>query len=180
MLDQLLPEYVFDEENRKLLVERLDRAAARLGPPKGKSGLLSPACMTVHALNLLAPKNWQKKTVQTKEGPVEAWEYVSPASESEHFQSLQDEKFRERQARETMQIQIRAALNDPARSSPTFAASAVQWAQSTAAKPDKGDEDRDGMRRDTIVVAALIGVRDGGAALIEKHGPWMRETFLGR
>jgi hypothetical protein len=179
MLDQLLPEYVFDEENRKLLVERMQRAAARLGPPKRKSGLLSPAFMTVHALNLLDPKNWQKKTVQTKEGPVEAWEYVSPASESEHFQSLQDEKFRERQARETMQIQIRAALNDPALSSPTFAASAVEWAQSTAAKPDDGDEDRDGMRRDTIVIAALIGVRDGGDALIEKHGAWMRETFLG-
>ena len=179
MLDQLLPEYVFDEENRKLLVERLQRAAARLGPPKRKSGLLSPAFMTVHALNLLDPKNWQKKTAQTKEGPVEAWEYVSPASESEHFQSLQDEKFRERQARETMQIQIRAALNDPALSSPTFAASAVEWAQSKAAKPDDGDEDRDGMRRDTIVIAALIGVRDGGDALIEKHGAWMRETFLG-
>ena len=39
MLDQLLREYVFDEENRKLLVERLQRAAARLGPPKRKSGL---------------------------------------------------------------------------------------------------------------------------------------------
>ena len=101
--------------------------------------------MTVHALNLLDPQNWQKKTVQTKEGPVEGWEYVSPASESEHFQSLQDEKFRERQARETTQIQIRAALNDPSRSSPVFAAFAVEWAQSTAAKPDGKNEDRDGM-----------------------------------
>jgi hypothetical protein len=179
MLDRLLQEYVFDEKNRKLIVERLQRAAARLGPPKGKSGLLDLAFMTVHALNLLDPKNWQKKTMQTNDGPGEGWEYVSPASESEHFQSLQDEKFRERQSRENMQIQIRAALNDPSLSSPAFAASAVEWAQLAAAKLHGKDGDSDGMRRDTIVIAALVGVRDGGATLIEKHGAWMRETFLG-
>jgi hypothetical protein len=179
MLDQLLQEYVFDEENRKLLIERLERAAARLGPVKGKSGLLSPAFMTLHALNLLDPKNWQKKSVQTKDGPVEVWEYVSPAAESEHLQSLQDDKFRERRARETMQMQIRAALNDPSLSSPAFAATAVEGAQKAAVESDGGDEDRDGMRRDTIVIAALVGVRDGGAALIEKHEAWLRESFLG-
>jgi hypothetical protein len=178
MLDRLLQEYVFDEENRKLVVERLQQAAARLGPPKGKSGLLDPAFMTVHALNLLDPENWQKRSLQTKDGRAEGWEYVSPGSESERFQSLQDEKFRERQARETMQIQIRGALNDLSLSPPGFAASAVEWAQSTQAKPQGKDEDRDGMRRDTIVIAALVGLRDGGAALVEKHGDWMRETFL--
>jgi hypothetical protein len=179
MLDQLLQEYLYDEENRKLLIERLQRAAARLGPAKGKSGLLSPAFMTVHALNLLDPNNWQKKSVQTKDGPAEVWEYASPAAESEHLQSLQDDKFRERRARETMQMQIRAALNDPSLSSPSFAATAVEWAQKAAVEPVGGDDDRDGMRRDTIVIAALVGVRDGGAALIEKHEAWMRESFLG-
>jgi hypothetical protein len=35
------------------------------------------------------------------------------------------------------------------------------------------------MRKDTTVIAPLIGVRDGGSALIEEHEVWMRESFLG-
>jgi hypothetical protein len=70
MLDRLLREYLFDEENRKLIVERLQQAAARLGPPKGKSGLLDPAFMTVHALNRRTGRRepWKQKMVPSRVG----------------------------------------------------------------------------------------------------------------
>jgi len=128
MLDQLLGEYAFDDENRTPVVERLQRAVARLGLPKDKLGLLSPALMAVHALNRLDPKNYQEKTVQTKDGPVEVWEYVSPASEADHLQSLDDERSRERRTSQSLEIQIRAAFNTQSLSSPALAAAAVEWA----------------------------------------------------
>lgn len=177
MLDQMLSEYVFDKENRELLVERLQRAATRLGPPKDKLGLLSPAFMTVHALNLLDPKNWHQKTLQTKDGPVEGWQYVSPASEVDHIQSIDDEGSRDRRASQSLQIQINAALNDPSLSSPALPAAAVEWAQKHARTAEE-EEDRDWMQKNSIVVAALIGVRDGGSALIQQHEIWMRQTFI--
>jgi hypothetical protein len=34
------------------------------------------------------------------------------------------------------------------------------------------------MRKDTAVVAALVGIRDGDAVFIEQHESWMRQTFI--
>ena len=85
-----------------------------------------------------------------------------------------------------MELSIRAALTNTQRSSTAFAAAAVEWArdQTTAPRntnpPDEpGNEHDDGsaMRNETLVTAALIAVRDGGADLISKHEDWIRKTL---
>jgi hypothetical protein len=180
MLDQLLPYYALDEshEDRDTLTGLLRHAASRLGPPKEQSNLGDPEFMAVHALNLIDPKNWHKKTVETEDGPRDGWEYVPPATESQHLQSLQDDAWRERQADAAMEARIRVALNDAGRSSPAFAAAAVDWAQSAApVLDDSDDDDKRWMRQETVVTAATVAARDGGRELIATHGTWMRETF---
>ena len=187
MLDQLLGLYALDEsvENRDELAELLRRAAARLGPPKDQSDLGDPEFMAVHALNLIDPKNWRKKIVQTEDGATEGWEYVPPETESRHLQPLQ-EAARERQTDNAMEAGIRIALNNPERSSAAFAAAAIEWARkqpTTVNKGDAGDDDeerdhRRSMRNETLVSAAMIAARDGGAELIAKHEDWIRETFV--
>jgi len=176
-LDQLLDSYARDEfsEQRKTLAELLLRAASRLGPPKAQSDLGDAEFMVVHALNRIDPKNWRKAGVQTEDGQTEVWEYVSPAAESEHLKPLQD-ALRERHANANMQAAIRVALNNPARSSQTFAAAAVNWAQGAVDKPSE-NETKQWMRDEAIVTAAMIAARDGGAYLIDTHGTWIRETF---
>jgi GNAT superfamily N-acetyltransferase len=186
MLGQLLGRYALDEsvENRDELAELLRRAAARLGTPKDKSDLGDPEFMAVHALNVIDPKNWHKKTVQTQDGPTEGWEYAPPEGESRHLQPMQ-EAARERQTDNAMEQDIRIALNNRERSSAAFAAAAIEWArkQSTAANNNdlfEDGEERDhhrSMRNETLVTAAVIAVRDGGAELISKHEDWIRGTF---
>jgi hypothetical protein len=186
-LDQLLGLYALDEsvENRDELAELLRRAAARLGPPKDGSDLGDPEFMAVHALNVIDPKNWRKKTVQTQDGLTEGREYVPPEAESRHLQPLQ-EAARERQTDNAMEQGIRIALNNRERSSAAFAAAAIEWARKQATAANKDDASDDGeerdhqrsMRNETLVTAAMIAVRDGGAELISKHEDWIRETFV--
>ena len=65
-------------------------------------------------------------------------------------------------------------------------AAAIEWARkqpATVNKSDTGDdyEERDhqrSMRNETLVTAAMIAARDGGAELIAKHEDWIRETFV--
>jgi hypothetical protein len=141
--------------------------------------------MAVHALNVIDPKNWRKKTVQTQDGLTEGREYVPPEAESRHLQPLQ-EAARERQTDNAMEQGIRIALNNRERSSAAFAAAAIEWARKQATAANKDDASDDGeerdhqrsMRNETLVTAAMIAVRDGGAELISKHEDWIRETFV--
>ena len=186
MLDQLLGHYALDDsvKNRDELAELLRRAAARLGMPKNQSDLGDPEFMAVHALNLIDPKNWRQKTVQTEEGPIEGWEYLPPETESRHLQPLQEAA--KRQADNAMETNIRIALNNPERSSAAFAVAAIEWARKQVIAVNKGDEADDGeerdpprsMRNETLVTAAMIASRDGGAELISKHEDWIRDTFV--
>ncbi len=184
MLDQLLGLYALDGsvENRDELTELLRRAAARLGPPKDESDLGDPEFMAVHALNLIDPTNWRKKTVQAEDGPTEGWEYIPPEAENRHLQPMQ-EAARERQADNAMEAGIRIALNNRERSSAAFAASAIEWARKQPpANQGDDDEERDhrrSMRNETLVSAAMIAARDGGPELIAKHEDWIRETCVG-
>jgi hypothetical protein len=180
-LDQILAPYALEEpaENRNLLAELLQRAASRLGPPNVQSNLGDPEFMIVHALNVIDPNNWQKKTSQTDKGSAEDedWEYVPPATESEHLQPLQDAA-RHRQTNAAMQARIALALNNPAQSSQAFAVAALTWAKSVASSPNDGDPDQNWMREEAIVTAAMIAARDGGPEVIAKHDAWIRGTFM--
>jgi hypothetical protein len=185
MLYQLLGRYALDESvgNRDQLAELLRRAAARLGPPKDQSNLRDPEFMVVHALNVIDPQNWRKKTVQTQEGPAEGWEYDPPGTESRHLQPLQ-EAAQPRQADYAIETGIRIALNNRDRSSAAFVAAAIEWARTQTTSANKSDASNDGeerdrsMRNETLVDAAMIAVRDGGAELISRHEDWIRETFV--
>jgi hypothetical protein len=176
-LDRLLDFYAREEfsEQRETLAELLRRAASRLGPPNQHSDLGDAEFMVVHALNRIDPKNWRKAGVQTKDGPAEHWEYVSPTAETEHLKPLQDGS-RERLANANMQAAVRIALNNSARSSQTFAAAAVEWAQGVADKRSDNETEQ-WMRDEAIVTAAMIAARDGGPDLIAEHGAWIRDTF---
>ena len=178
-LDQLLAPYALDKaiENQDLLTELLRLAASRLGPPKEQSDLGDPEFMVVHALNLIDRKNWKKKSLQTKEGFTDGWEYVSPETETQHLQPLQDAS-RDQQVNTAMQARITLALNNPAQSSPAFEVAALIWAKSVATAPNDGDTDQDWIREEAIVAAAMIAARDGGAEVIAKHDTWIRATFM--
>ena len=176
-LDRLLDFYALsqDKAERAVLEDLLQRASVRLGPPQTKSNLGDPEFMVIHALNRCNPDNWRMATVQTAQGSKEVWEYIPPAAETQHLKPQQDER-RERNDNANMEASIRIALNDPSRSSPDFAAAALKWAEDPANKP-AGDETQQWMREESIVTAALIATRDGGAKLIAAHGDWIRETF---
>ena len=176
-LGQLLDFYAREEftEQRKPFVDLLARAAARLGLPTAQMDLGDAAFMAVHALNRIDPENWRKVTVETANGSAEDWEYVSPQAENGHLKPLQDES-REHQLNGRMRMAIVNALNNPARSSPAFVAAAVKWAQEVADKPC-ADESEQRLREEAIVIAAVIGIRDGDEDLVAAHGKWIRETF---
>ena len=176
-LDQLLDFYAMEEysADRTVLIDLLQGAATRLGPPQKQSNLGDPEFMVLHALNRIDPNHWRKVIVQTADGPEEGWEYIPPAAERDHLKPLQDE-MQERNANARMERFIRIALNDAGRSSKVFAGSAVKWAQEVANKP-AGDETEQWIREEAIVSAAMIVTRDGGTDLIATHGGWIRETF---
>ena len=100
------------------------------------------------------PANWRKTTVQGDDGPIERWEYVSPAAENGHLKPLQDAS-RERHANANMQQAVRIALNNPARLSQAFAAAAVKWAQEVKDKPTENETEQ-WMREEAIVTCGTL------------------------
>ena len=176
-LNQLLDLYAREEygPDRPAVHVLLERAKNRLGPPQQQSDLGDPEFMILHALNRIDPANWRKATVHTSDGTEEVWEYVSPAAESDHLKPLQDAT-QERHSNSRMEASIRIAMNNPERSSPTFAAAAVKWAQTVVDKP-ASNETEQWMHAEAAVTAALIAARDGGAELIAEHEGWIREAF---
>jgi hypothetical protein len=182
MLDQLLGSYAIDgtAENRDALAELLRRAALRLGPPQELANLTDPAFMAVCALNQIDPKNWSTKTVEMQDGPTEVREYVPPEAESRHLRKL-EEATRERRTDAAMEHGIRVAFNNPAKSSAIFAAQAVKWARKESTTSADGAEEEQGfehrLRDETLVIAAVVAARDGGAELISQHEDWIRATL---
>ncbi len=178
-LEELLGHYaVFGPvELRERLSALLHRAAARLGPPDDQSDLGDPAFMVAHALNLIDPDNWPEMSVTLADGTEgTARQYVSPDAERRHLAALQD-AVRDKHADTNMQFALGAALENPSRSSPKFAAAAVEWAQSATATPKNEDVDEDWMREQAVVTAAMIAMRDGDAELHARHAEWARSVF---
>ncbi len=182
-LDQLLDKYALFEpvELRARLTELLHQAAERLGRPDVHADFRDAAFMTAHALNRIDPNNWREVSVPLTDGTTgQGYEYVSPEVEKQHLSSLQSasqngfDDF-------NMQMAVMQALDDPSRSSPQFAAAAVEWAQRVATIPKSQDhdeeEDEAWMREHAIVSAATIAMRDGDAELRERHRAWAHGVF---
>lgn len=178
-LEEFLGEYaVFGPTGlRERLSALLRQAAARLGSPDEQSDLGDPAFMVVHALNLIDPNNWPETSVTLADGTQgTALQYVAPDAERRHLAALQD-AVRNKHADTNMQFALGTALENPSRSSPKFAAAAVEWAQSATATPKSEDADEDRMREQAVVAAAMIAMRDGDAELRVKHTAWARSVF---
>jgi len=179
MLDELLGQYALSGsvETREALNALLRRASARLGPPEDDSDLGDPNFMAVHAINLIDPNNWHQVSVTLTDGRQGmAYEYISPEAEGRHFATLQ-EKAKDSHADRNIQAAISLALDDPHRSSPKFAAEAVEWAQNEAITPKSDGADEDWMREQSIVIAAMILMRDGDADLRARNEKWARDVF---
>ena len=180
MLDQLLCNYAVSgpAELRARLTTLLHQAAARLAPPDQQSNLRDPAFMVVHALNLIDPNNWREVAVALPDGTQGIqYEYVSPEAESRHLVALQ-KAAQNRFADSEMQFALGEALEDPSRSSPRFAAAAVEWAQRATAMPRNEGTDEDWMREQAVVTAAMIAMREGDTELRARHEAWARGVFV--
>jgi len=162
-------------ERREQVVALLKQAAERLGPHEPKSTMADPRFMVVHALNLLNPANWQDATVTLRDGSTQTVrQYVSPEAERKHLAALQAD-LEPTNSDTNMRLALNTALDEPSRSSPEFAAAAVEWAQSAAAL--QGTEDETRMRNQAIVAAAMIAMRDGNADLHAAKAEWARAVF---
>lgn len=161
-------------ETRNRIVELLGRAAERLGSPEPKSTLADPRLMTRHAINLLDPANWQEVSVTLRDGSKgTALQYVSPEKERKHLAALQAES-QEKNSDLNMQLAIGSALEDASKSSTSFAAAAVKWAQSATGSKEGDDAS---MREQAIVSAAMISMRDGDAEVRAAHAQWVCGIF---
>ena len=181
-LDQVLGQYaVFGPtELRETLTALLRRAAARLGPSDQASDLGDPSFMAGHALNLVDPTNWPEVVVTCSDGTQKTGrQYQSPPTESRHFAALQASAHH-RVAEASMQASLAFALEDSSRSSPEFAARAVEWAKSADASPASEDDgaDENGMRREALLTAAMIAMRDSDTELRTRHEAWARGVFV--
>jgi hypothetical protein len=155
----------------------LQQSAERLGPPKETDDLGDPAFMAVHALNRIDPKNYPETVVNGSDGaPLTVYKYESPTAEHLHLEALR-EAAQEGQTNISMQGALSVALENRERSSPEFAATAVEWAIKERSSNKELDKDASWMREQAMLAAAVILVRDADAKLREKHMPWAREEF---
>ena len=156
---------------------QLLKAIERLGPFGEDAGKLHPEFMAVHALNLLDQENWQKTSIIGPDGEANgARAYVAPPEEEEHLERLRASVSPSLADRD-MQFAVRAAVLDPNRSSPEFAAEAVGWA-SRPAPPTVDDAwDEADYRNLAIIAAAVVAMRDGDEEFRARHRVWARGVF---
>ena len=181
MFEQLIGQYAISGpvELRETLTALLCNAAERLGPAVEQSDFGDPAFMATHALNLVDPNNWREVSATQPDGTQRAaLQYVPPETEIQHLAPLQN-ALQNTQTDANMEAAISLALEDPSRSSPTFATAAVEWAQHTTPPSIREDEvpDEDWMRQQAVVGAAMIAMRDGDADLRVQHEGWARGIF---
>jgi len=183
-LDGLIGRYALfvSPGKRGKLVELLHDAAVRLGPPGAAEDLGNPEFMVVHALNLAEPANWPKVEVTLKDGSTTTGHrYIPPIAELQHLRSLQDAAV----GRETdfaMLSAISLAIGNPSQLSPEARSTAIAWARNATRHPDTELHDsEDGislrMKKEAILTAAMIVMRDGDVALRAEYEEWARHQL---
>ncbi len=175
-LYSLLPYYVFAPNPwRTRLVNLLREACTRLGAPGSQSDRSDPRFMGIHALNIIDPANWRQQSIEEDDGTSTiARRYTPPESELRHLAPLQD-RVNVEDADADVQREIRLALQDPNRSSKAFAATVVAWARATLADTQFSALDID--RKQHIVAAATIAMRDGDSAMRAEYRNWACKVF---
>jgi hypothetical protein len=181
-LDELIGNFTFlaTPDQHTKLKTRLLEAATRLGKPAPDAHLGNPEFMVQFALNLADVTNWHDIEVKLRDGSTEmARRYLSPAAEQSHMQALRDAAA-DRSSDIEMQSALSLAVDDPARFLPEGRSAAVTWARRSSVaiaevEPDDGGELR--MRKEAVVIAAMIVMRDGDDALRAEHGEWARSQL---
>ena len=180
-LDGLIGNYALSATPEQLtkLTTLLTEAAERLGPADAQADLGNPEFMVLYALNLADPANWHEVDVQRKDGStVKALQYISPAAEQSHLQALRDASAAE-SSDLAMQSAITMAIDDTSRFTPDQLEAAVAWASHPSPEavvpPDTDSDDASlRMRREAVLVAAMMTMRDGDATMRSKYGDWAR------
>jgi hypothetical protein len=181
-LDELIGNFTFlaSPEQHTRLRTLLDEAATRLGKPDADAHLGNPEFMVQYALNLADVSNWQDFEVTLKdESTATARRYVSPAPEQSHLQALRDAAT-DSSSDFAMQSALSLTVDDPARLLPEGRSAAVAWARrspSAAGEVQSEDVGERRMRKEAVVIAAMVAMRDGDDALRAAHGEWARSQL---
>ena len=181
-LDGLIGNFTFlaSPEQHARLVALLEEAAARLGPPDADAHLGNPDFMGLHALNLADVSNWQEIEVTLKDGSMATVrQYVPSAAEQSHMQALQDAAT-DRSLDFEMQSALSLAVDDPSRLLPEGRSAAMAWARRPLTKVEEDPDDDAGeqrMRKEAVLAAAMVAMRDGDDALRAEHGEWARSQL---
>jgi hypothetical protein len=178
-LEGLIGNYALAAEPEQLqrVSELLRDAADRLGPPGAQANLSDPEFMVQHAMNLADPANWPEVDVQRQDGStVTARRYVSPATEQNHLQALQNAAATE-SSDFAMKNAIAMGIDNPFRLSLDQTLAAAAWAKGRASEHGSLTEgDHDGfsqrMEQEAIVAAAMMVMRNGDPRLLDAHGEW--------
>lgn len=186
-LEVLLGRYALGDHDppHMTLKALVHRAADLLGPPAQNSNLFDPALMARHAINLLDPNNWHEVSVQLPDNTQGvAHQYVSPEAERQHLEALSLERAQHGSLEDfSMQLSVLNAMEEPSKSSLQFAAAAVEWAQRVMANlearepGEEEDQGEDFLRKNAIVSAATIALRDGDDELRAKYRAWAFDVF---
>lgn len=178
-LDGLIGNFALSSEPEQLkkLTGLLRNAAMRLGPIQADANLGNPEFMVAHALNLADPENWHRVIMQYEDGSTKsAHQYASPAEEKNHLQALRDADAA-KSSDFAMQNSISLAIDNPSRLSPDELQSAVDWASRLSLEPSASINEEDDevslrMRREAVLAAAMMALRDGNESLLDAHGDW--------
>jgi len=173
ILEELLPRYAFGPSTEgEGIRTRLKKALARLGPYNADADFGDPEFMVVAALNRLDRKNYSTKMLKNDRGEdVTVYEYISPKDEADHLAAMQAAAAP--QTRDsTIRAELQLALNDAAKQTAELAARAVEWALEKQARGEElADFDQ------SILISALLLMRNGDAALRAKHAGWAKAQF---
>jgi hypothetical protein len=184
MLDQVVGKYTPLTEQPELCDQvrnLLTDAAGRLAPPTKSQGLYHPECMVLHALNKLNPENFSTMTLPLKGGgTIEVPFYKSTVEEAAHLEGLEREGISQDNSTRSMRYEIKAAIQDPERSTKQFFEDELAFVQNAVEDPQSEDEPWPGTVsprvEDAISLAVLIA-RDGSPELRQEQAAWMKNTF---
>ena len=173
-LEVVVPQFAFraGTEMRESLLQRLAAASKRLGLPELGVTYADPRLMALYLCCQLDLQNYEKTEVVGANGePLEVMQFKAPP-ELSHFTDPLDESHKDLlQGIEETNIEMiaGAAVEDPSKGTPEFAAKAMGLAKLKTA------DDKQAL--DFIAAAAVLVLRDGDAELKTEHGGWAVEKL---
>ena len=174
MLERTLPIYAFHapEPDLEALRKRLESATGRLGPYESHSDFSDPRFMVRYALNVIDRNNYAAQERVDEAGNKQTvFEYVSPPDEASHLAAL-GQKRSGHLIDANRRAEITLALDDAARGSIDLVGRSITWAKEVEAS---GEEQQDFDH--SVLISALLLMRDGNEVQRLEHGAWSTAQF---